>query len=191
LIGTAWSYIIPIVVTIVLFIVFLLMSPLFSAYLFAADWSRDFVLVNMSEIKAKVALSQSDDLQLEDKRSEVLTSDEVAVALLLIEGKARSEIVRKLRIKADDFDSMMDSIRKKVSGTNEPDPVLASVAAEFGLTNREKDMLGYLMEGATTEQIAADLFISEETVRVHVSNLMKKLDIEKRQDIVDWVERRR
>ena len=192
LIGTAWSYIIPIVVTIVLFTVFLLMSPLFSTYLFATDWSREFALLNMSEIKAKVAMSQSDeDLHLEGLKSEVLTPDEVGVALLLIEGKTRSEIIRKLRIKSDGFDNMMDSIRKKVSGVDKPDPVIAAIAAGFGLTNREKDMLGYLMDGATTEQIAAELFIAEETVRVHVSNLMKKLDIEKRQDIVEWVESQR
>ena len=41
-----------------------------------------------------------------------------------------------------------------------------------------------------TEMIANELYISEETVRVHVRNLLKKLGIEKRTDLSEWLKRR-
>jgi DNA-binding CsgD family transcriptional regulator len=48
-------------------------------------------------------------------------------------------------------------------------------AAALGLTPRECEVLTHLAAGHTNRQIAADLFISEKTAGVHVSNLMRKL----------------
>jgi DNA-binding NarL/FixJ family response regulator len=35
-------------------------------------------------------------------------------------------------------------------------------------------------------EIAADLFLSEETVKIHVRNLMKKLPVESRAEVAEW-----
>jgi NarL family two-component system response regulator LiaR len=48
------------------------------------------------------------------------------------------------------------------------------------LTNREVEVLRILAHGQTNEQIAAKLFISEATVRTHVSNILGKLGVENR-----------
>jgi NarL family two-component system response regulator LiaR len=48
------------------------------------------------------------------------------------------------------------------------------------LTNREVEVLRVLAHGQTNEQIASSLFISEATVRTHVSNILGKLGVENR-----------
>lgn len=48
------------------------------------------------------------------------------------------------------------------------------------LSRRELEVLGCLAEGWTNQQIADALYISEKTVKNHVSNLLKKLGLEDR-----------
>ncbi len=45
------------------------------------------------------------------------------------------------------------------------------------LTTREKEMLVYLAKGMLNKEIAIELKISERTVKNHVSNLFKKIDV--------------
>jgi len=45
----------------------------------------------------------------------------------------------------------------------------------FGLTKRERDVLPLIVKGRTNRQIAEELFISENTAGVHVSNILGKL----------------
>lgn len=47
----------------------------------------------------------------------------------------------------------------------------------FGLTPREREVLGLVVAGRTNKQIAAELFISESTAGVHVSNILSKLGV--------------
>ena len=50
-------------------------------------------------------------------------------------------------------------------------------APPLGLTPREAEVLALVARGLTNRQIAADLFISEKTAGVHVSNILAKLDV--------------
>ncbi|HEY2041848.1 MAG TPA: AAA family ATPase [Jatrophihabitans sp.] len=45
------------------------------------------------------------------------------------------------------------------------------------LTARERDVLAQLVEGLTNRQIARQLYISDKTVSVHVSNILAKLEV--------------
>jgi DNA-binding NarL/FixJ family response regulator len=47
----------------------------------------------------------------------------------------------------------------------------------FGLTPREREVLGLVADGRTNRQIAERLFISESTAGVHVSNIIGKLGV--------------
>lgn len=52
------------------------------------------------------------------------------------------------------------------------------------LTPRERDVLALLIEGRTNKEIAKKLFISQATVRLHVSNVLSKLDASNRTEAV-------
>lgn len=51
------------------------------------------------------------------------------------------------------------------------------------LTNREKDVLKEIEKGLSNEEIARSLYISEHTVKKHVSSILCKLDLSNRSQI--------
>ena len=55
--------------------------------------------------------------------------------------------------------------------------------AFVGLTARELEVLGHLVANRTYAEIAAALFISEKTVSVHVSNLLRKTGCASRREV--------
>ena len=61
------------------------------------------------------------------------------------------------------------------SASTEDAVAAPAVPDPFGLTPRERDVLALLVLGRTNKQIADELFISESTAGVHVSNIIGKL----------------
>ena len=60
----------------------------------------------------------------------------------------------------------------------------------FGLTAREQDVLALLTEGRSNGEIAKLLFISTKTASVHVSNILRKLDVTNRVEAAALVHHR-
>jgi DNA-binding NarL/FixJ family response regulator len=56
-------------------------------------------------------------------------------------------------------------------------------AEQFGLTKREKEMLGLLNKGMSYKQIADSCFISLETLNSHIKNIYQKLNVHSRAEI--------
>ncbi|MGQ7790618.1 biofilm master transcriptional regulator CsgD [Shigella flexneri] len=54
------------------------------------------------------------------------------------------------------------------------------------LTHREKEILNKLRIGASNNEIARSLFISENTVKTHLYNLFKKIAVKNRTQAVSW-----
>ncbi|ASS92093.1 MAG: DNA-binding response regulator [Bacillaceae bacterium] len=52
------------------------------------------------------------------------------------------------------------------------------------LTKREREVFELLVQDKTTREIASELFISEKTVRNHISNAMQKLGVKGRSQAV-------
>jgi len=52
------------------------------------------------------------------------------------------------------------------------------------LTKREREVFELLLQDKTTKEIASELFISEKTVRNHISNAMQKLGVKGRSQAV-------
>src|ERR1700750_353525 len=59
------------------------------------------------------------------------------------------------------------------------------------LTDREWEVLDLLSTGATTDEIAKNLVLSPETVRSHLKNLYRKLEVNSREDAVQAASRLR
>ncbi len=52
-----------------------------------------------------------------------------------------------------------------------------------GLTERELDVLRYLMEGLTNKEIADKLTVTHHTVKAHVASIIRKLGARNRLDV--------
>jgi DNA-binding NarL/FixJ family response regulator len=60
----------------------------------------------------------------------------------------------------------------------------ASDKSEYGLSEREKEVLNILAQGNNYQQIADQLFISVDTVRHHIKNIYKKLRVHTQSEAV-------
>jgi two-component system response regulator NreC len=59
-----------------------------------------------------------------------------------------------------------------------------------GLTDREREVLTYLAEGTSNEEIAVSLVISPKTVDRHRENIMRKLNLHSRAELVRYAIRK-
>lgn len=55
---------------------------------------------------------------------------------------------------------------------------------QVGLSKREYEILQLINDGLSNQQIADKLFVSENTVKKHVSNLFLKLDVQRRTEAI-------
>jgi len=80
---------------------------------------------------------------------------------------------------------LVDAIRRVHAGLRVVDPALAAESLSLGgspLTGRERDVLAATADGGTVAQIAARLFLSEGTVRNHLSSVIGKTGARTRAD---------
>ncbi|MCP1145891.1 response regulator [Lysinibacillus endophyticus] len=89
-------------------------------------------------------------------------------------------------------DDLVSSIRQIINGENILHPVANSKLEETlreeenlphvknPLTPREQDVLAELTKGKSNREIAASLFVTEKTVKTHISNIFTKLEVQDR-----------
>lgn len=85
------------------------------------------------------------------------------------------------------------AIRRAMRGERVVDPVLAASALSEGrnrLTERERDVLIASANGATIEDVARELYLSEGTVRNYLSTAIKKLGARNRVEAARLAERK-
>ena len=90
-------------------------------------------------------------------------------------------------------EQLIDAIRRVLAGLRVVDPVLAAETLSVGespLTGRERDVLTAAAAGGTVAEIAGRLYLSEGTVRNHLSSVMQKLDARNRGEAVRTAEER-
>jgi DNA-binding NarL/FixJ family response regulator len=97
-----------------------------------------------------------------------------------------ADVVRAIEVVAAGESLLAPSITRKLIGefTARAEPVRATATRVEGLSEREVEVLGLIARGRTNGELAADLFISEATVKTHVRNLLTKLDARDRVQLV-------
>jgi two-component system response regulator DesR len=86
---------------------------------------------------------------------------------------------------------LASAIRRVVAGERVVDPGLAVAALSEGdnpLTDRERDVLAASADGATIDDVATKLYLSEGTVRNYLSTAIKKLGARNRVEAAHFAE---
>lgn len=94
-------------------------------------------------------------------------------------------------LKDVDPKTLVDSIRKASTGQPILSPTVTGKLLEqlastnsprenYGLSEREMEILTYVVKGASNREIGNTLFISEKTVKNHLSSIFRKLEVEDR-----------
>jgi DNA-binding NarL/FixJ family response regulator len=75
-------------------------------------------------------------------------------------------------------------LNRKLSGHNRSNSGAIEIdqqkITELGISDREYEILVEISQGLSNKEIADKLFVSESTVKTHVSNLFSKLDVKRR-----------
>jgi DNA-binding NarL/FixJ family response regulator len=146
----------------------------------------DLRLPDMSGIDAMIAIRT----EFPEARIIVLTTFEGDVEIQrALEAGARAYLLKSMCPS-----ELLDVIRQVHTGKKRIPPEIASHLAEHmgdeSLTAREIDVLRAIAGGNRNRDIAEKLFISEETVKVHIKHIMEKLDASDRTDAVTIAVRR-
>ena len=131
----------------------------------------DLRLPGMSGIDAMIAIRT----EFPEARIIILTTFEGDVEIQrALEAGARAYMLKSMPPK-----DMIDTIRQVHGGTKRVPPEIASHLAEHysdePLTTREIEVLSQIAGGNRNRDIADKLFITEETVKVHIKHIMEKL----------------
>ena len=103
-------------------------------------------------------------------------------------------------LEAHQFFEALDAIERGEAVI--PSRLAGNLLAEFRSTNqretesvdslspREKGVLDLVSEGLTNKEVAENLYISENTVKYHMKNILDKLHLRNRSQVIAWAARR-
>lgn len=114
----------------------------------------------------------------------VYTALSIGASGFLLKDAPADELVRAVRVVAAGDALLAPSVTRRLIAevtTRRTRP--PSTAAEV-LTPREREVLSVIADGKSNAEIAAELFVSEETVKTHVSRVLAKLGLRDRAQAV-------
>lgn len=113
-------------------------------------------------------------LTVSDSSSDIFALMDAGVDGYLLKDSDTSELLDKLKEAAQGKMVLSDAVKQHLLNRRPQNDPLSS------LTDRERDVLQWIATGMSNKQIATQLFISEETVKVHIRNLLRKLNVHSR-----------
>lgn len=117
-------------------------------------------------------------LTMHDDEEYVIGAVRAGAAGYLLKDVSPTDLAKAIQTVCEGGTIIEPSLLRKTLGTLAPSgSVRAEQLAEEVelLTPREKEVLGVLVEGMTNREIGQALFISEQTVKTHVSAIIQKL----------------
>lgn len=102
----------------------------------------------------------------------------------LLKDAPAATMVEAVRIVAAGDALLAPSVTRRVIDDLARRPVMVSLQQIAALTDREQEVMLEVAAGLSNAEIAGSLFISEQTVKSHVSHILTKLDLRDRSQIV-------
>ena len=133
--------------------------------------------------------------------AQILSAHPEQTVVMLTVSEDSDDLTECMRLGARGFllkninaDFLLDSIRKAVDGDNVFSPEMTARLVQSlispaappknnalsSLTPRELEILGYLAAGHSNKVIARRLDLAESTIKVHVQNILRKLELSSR-----------
>ena len=133
--------------------------------------------------------------------AQILSAHPEQTVVMLTVSEDSDDLTECMRLGARGFllkninaDFLLDSIRKAVDGDNVLSPEMTARLVQSlispaappknnalsSLTPRELEILGYLAAGHSNKVIARRLDLAESTIKVHVQNILRKLELSSR-----------
>jgi DNA-binding CsgD family transcriptional regulator len=126
-------------------------------------------------------LSSVLELSFGDMRLSLLV---VYVLMLALFFFMRDKTAHSLRL----FGDLSPSVATERIG--QLDEQVGLLAARYGFSEREKEIVILYAQGRSRSFISAQLFISENTVRDHIRNVYRKMGIHNKQTLIDTIQKR-
>lgn len=102
----------------------------------------------------------------------------------LLKDAPADELVRAVRVVARGDALLAPSVTKRLIEQVTARSARPTTTAASVLTPREREVLSTVADGKSNAEIAQDLFVSEQTVKTHVSNMLTKLGLRDRAQAV-------
>ncbi len=64
--------------------------------------------------------------------------------------------------------------------------MLRDVLIQKGLSNREAEVAELVTKGLSNKEVANQLFVTEKTVKFHLTNIYKKMNLKSRAQLIVW-----
>ena len=150
----------------------------------------DLGLPKMSGVECIIKLKEKHPrlhflvLTIKDQDEQVFGALTAGASGYLLKSASPMEIISSIRELYDGGAPMSAHIARKVVTYFQKGVPFKSPYAEL-LTNREKEILNLLSTGKLYKEIAAELFISIETVKSHCHNIYEKLHVSSRTEALN------
>jgi NarL family two-component system response regulator LiaR len=96
----------------------------------------------------------------------------------IMKDTSSDELIQAIQDVAQNRPALQPAIARKLMRDIQNQP--GQVQADSALTDREIEILQLVARGQTNQQIADELFLSERTVRTHITNILGKLRLDNR-----------
>lgn len=113
-------------------------------------------------------------LTVSDARSDVYAMIDAGADGYLLKDSEPEILLENIRLASKGENVFSDAVTQYLSSRDE------QVNPFSELTERELDVLQEVARGMSNKQVAFELHISEETVKVHIRNLLRKLNVRSR-----------
>src|SRR5271166_5980653 len=64
--------------------------------------------------------------------------------------------------------------------------MLRDILIQKGLSNREAEVAELVSKGLSNKEVAGQLFVTEKTVKFHLTNIYKKMAVKSRAQLIVW-----
>lgn len=104
--------------------------------------------------------------------------------------RSEVELMAAIETVMQDTSWFSRTVIEKLANMRQPQGASRPHAGLKDLTAREREVLGFVCQGLTDQQIAKQLGVSRNTIRNQVASIYGKIDVHRRSDVIIWARER-